>query len=54
MEPTWSKLSMISPQKPDKENPVEVLQVSLKPYHWLREGHKPQNPDAPNFQVRGT
>ena len=35
-------------------DPEEVLQVPLKLYHWLREGHKPQDPDAPNFRVRRT
>ena len=28
--------------------------VPIEPYHWLQEGHKPRDPDAPNFRVRGT
>ena len=27
-------------------DPGEFLQVPLEPYHWLHEGHKPQDPNS--------
>ena len=37
-----------------KTNPPEVIQVLLELHHWLREGRKPGNNDAPHFRVRKT